>query len=224
MGSGSMSQDLLYFDEASNTAYLEIRFATNEEIPNPLTLVVDTLVLYPAEPIAGSWRLIAYTGDTAMQNIAVVAHEFMLCDVILIERMILTPLGLAMEGTFAVPSDDDHFAPLNTRQEVYVEISDGLVLLVPVGSGMHIGPNMRDGEYMPMDAIVRSGGTSVVDGVITHTPWDATATTVAELMEMTGDISVTLNWETQSPIDVSDVTAIIIDGQRFSIPQKIIIE
>jgi hypothetical protein len=218
MGSGSINQDLLYFDVASNTAYLEIRLTTNEDIPNPFTLVVDSLAFYPAEPIAGNWRLTAYTGDTAMRNIAVVAHEFMLCDVILIERMILTPLGLAMEGTFAVPSDDDYFAPFDTRQEVYAETSDGLVLLVAAGSSMGFGPIMRDGEYLPINPLTRPGGTTVIDGVITRTPWDAEATTAAELMKMTGDIRVTLNWETQAPIDVSDVTAIIIDGKRFSIP------
>ncbi|MCL2202839.1 MAG: hypothetical protein FWB88_02725 [Defluviitaleaceae bacterium] len=218
MGSGSMSQDLLYFDVASNTAYLEIRFATNEEIPNPLTLVVDTLVFYPAEPIAGNWRLTAYTGDTAMGNIAVVTHAFMLCDVILIERMVLTPLGLAMEGTFAVPSDDDFFAPFALRQEVYAETSGGLVPLVAVGGSMSYGPIMRDGEYLPMRPLTRPGATTIIDGEITHTPWDATATTVAEFMEVTGEISVTINWETQAPINISDVTAIVIDGQRISIP------
>jgi hypothetical protein len=218
MGSGSMSQDLLYFDVASNTAYLEIRFATNEEIPNPLTLVVDALVFYPAEPITGNWRLTAYTGDTAMRNIAVVAYEFMLCDVILITRMVLTPLGLAMEGTYAVPSEDDFFAPFRTQQEVYAETAEGLILLVVAGGSMSSGPIMRDGEYLPMRPLTRPGATTIIDGEITHTPWDAEATTVAEMMEMMGEISVTINWETQAPINISDVTAIVIDGQRISIP------
>jgi hypothetical protein len=219
MGGGS-SQNLLYFDAVNSTAYLEIRFATSEEIPYPMPLVVESLNLYPAEPVAGNWELAIYTGDAADWPVAVVAHEFMLCDVILINRMVLTPLGLVMEGIYAIPSDDAYFAPLraNFQRDVYAETADGLVFLVASSGSMNSGPLIRDGEYVPTEPLIHPGSTNIRDGVMTRTPLDAIATTVAEFMERTGDINVTINWKTQAPLDVSAVTAIIINGQRIPIP------
>ena len=202
---GGMAQSLLYFDTASTTAYLEVRFAASEEIPHPMTLVADRLALYPAQAVTGNWSITAYTQDIASQHVVAVVQEFMLCDVILIERMVLTPLGLTAEGTFATPSDDNFMSPLAAQHEVYIETPGGLLPLISAGGGIfsYSAHGLFDGRPM----ICRGCYPSLLDG-------NPMPVSVAEMMEMSSDIRVTLNWETAAPIDVADAAAIIINGLR----------
>jgi len=213
---GVMQQNLLYFDAASRTAYLEVRFAMHEAIPQPLTITVDQLALYPAEAISGNWVITAYTPDTTNQHIAVIAHKFMLCDAIFIERVTLTPLGLAMEGTFGVASDNTVMSLLQAEHEVYVEVPGGLIPLTQTGGGMSIDAYGLDMEELPPISW-GPNATRVVDGVPTPIPQPDQLATVAMLMETGAGISISIRWQTEAPINIAEASAIIVNGIRIPV-------
>jgi len=198
-GGGVLAQNLLYFDNATNTAYLEVRVAAHAEIPSPMTLVIDMLTLYPAESIIGNWALTAYVGEASSQHVVTVAKEFVLRDVILVERMTLTPLGLSVTGTFGAPGDMPFMAPMQDFRTAYVETLSGLIPLQGAGAG------------------VTSYCRSHYDEDFTPASINPTVTTVAEKMESHVNISIRMDWEAALPIDVSEAVAIIIDGLRFDI-------
>ncbi|MCL2218183.1 MAG: hypothetical protein FWB91_14365 [Defluviitaleaceae bacterium] len=218
--SGSIDQNLLYFDEASSTAYLEVRITKSEELPTPLTLKIDRLSLYP-QAVTGNWVLTASTGSPASQHIIAVAHEFFLCDVIAIKRMTLTPLGLSMYGTFGAPSSDKFMTPLVARHNVYVETPDGLIPLIAGGGGVSFSsPTLYnwDEEFSFIcQGCLSSGDPGLLNNDVASTGRNPRDITVAEKMEMFTDIRVNVNWQAESPIDVASITAIIIDGIRISV-------
>jgi len=196
---GGVGQNLLYFDSKTNTAYLEVRLAADQELSSQITLMVDSLTLYPAESIVGNWAIQAYTGETSSQHMVAIAHEFMLRDVILVERMTLTPLGLSVTGTFGAPGDMPFMAPMQDFRTAYVETHSGLIPLD--GAGVGVTSYCRshyEEDFVPVRI-------------------DPTVTTVAEKMESHVNISVRMDWEAASPIDVRDVVAVIVDGTRIEI-------
>jgi hypothetical protein len=197
--SGGIRQSLLYFDDISKTAYLEISITANEEIPSPMTLAIDRFTLYPAKAVTGSWVMGAYVGDAAGQYIVAIAHMFNLYDVLAIERLVLTPLGLSMHGTFGAPGSDCWQSLFAPQRDVYVETPGGLIPLIASGVGVNYASPTPYG----------------LEAAVNDTPRNVT---IAKIIEWYDDIRVSIHWQSASPIDVGDVTAIVVDGIRIPVP------
>ena len=218
---GSGDQNLLYFDEVTRTAYLEVRINSDEILSDPLTLRVDRINFGEGRElvsILGNWELAVYTGDVASQNIVNMVYEVKLYDVLVTESFTLTPLGLSVTGRFGEPSSFVATDIINVVQrEVYLETPSGLITLVgSVTSITSYGPLLDEEAMIAILEERHVADADSEEGFIFDRP--PPTETIAELMELWETVRVDTSWSSKTPIDVAEVTAIIIDGQRILMP------
>jgi len=218
---GSVVEELLYIDETSGTVYLEVRINSDEILPEPLALRVDRISFEDngeLVSIVGNWELAVYTSDVASQNIVNLLYEVRLYDVLVTESFTLTPLGLSLTGRFGEPSSFVATDIANVaHREAYLETSYGLIPLVGGGVGITSYGSLLDEEAM-IEILAKNivaDADNEEDFIFNRPPPEDT---VAELMELWENIRVDIRWDAETPINVTEVIAIIIDDQRIVIP------
>ena len=166
---GGSSTRRLHFDRRNNTLYFEARIVVENTLPSQFRVGGRHIRYYPEEGgvvlpyFTGNWVVDVNVDDTINQ---VIIWEDAVTENVHIDRMVLSPLGLHVRGSYIDGSwDIDDHTTWFDRPEIIIECSHGLNNSFNTWGG-GIGPDGFDKFFYLESSIDVAEITAViVDGV-----------------------------------------------------------